>query len=564
MVLEATVTYELHERFESLPVAVLQESKRNTRRNYNESKLAELTESIRSKGVITPLIVRPTAGKTETYEVAAGHRRLRAAIAAGVETVPVIIRNYEDDDFLEVLTIENLQREDVHPMEEAEGYADLLRRPGYDVATLAQKVGKSDAYIYQRIKLLDLAPELRDAFVQDRIQFGHALILARLTPVQQKELVEEELFGDDGDARSVQSLRSIVEQNYYLDLTKARFPILDAGLVQKAGSCDKCEKRTGFNPRLFPEVVKNDHCLDKACFYGKANAFASLQVKRIQKNTGEKPLLLATCNQWGTKQKQPNVIYDDAWREVRKGKECESSRKGVIVDIGRFGHQTLQLGDELLVCTQPRCQTHWRTVYDSPARAAKSERTPAELKAELARQEKEAATAAVDLALVAAAVDAAAYPFSPKILRELARVMWQRLWSDHQHKVRARRGIKRVSGYNQPDELREEIEHMTIPELAGLITEIAIMESGGGRSEKDGPDMLELTLQAIGAPVLEAIEADARGGVKAIFDAKRAKIDKAEAKKAEEAKKVKAEAKTATKDQPAAKAAPAKKGKGKK
>jgi len=102
--------------YQVVPLADLHESKRNPRKHFNAEALAELAASIAAKGVLTPLLVRPNAAG---YEIAAGHRRYRAAKAAGVDQVPAIVREMTDTEFLEILTIENLQREDVHPLEEA-------------------------------------------------------------------------------------------------------------------------------------------------------------------------------------------------------------------------------------------------------------------------------------------------------------------------------------------------------------------------------------------------------------------------------------------------------------
>jgi ParB family chromosome partitioning protein len=109
-----------------VPIDQLIESKLNTRHTYNEKKMAELTESVRKYGVITPLLVRPIGGAGQ-HEIAAGHRRYRAAKNAGVNMLPVQVREMSDAEFLEILMIENLQREDVHELDEANGYKELMK-----------------------------------------------------------------------------------------------------------------------------------------------------------------------------------------------------------------------------------------------------------------------------------------------------------------------------------------------------------------------------------------------------------------------------------------------------
>lgn len=173
--------------FLMVPVKDLRESPLNPRKHYNEKKLAELTASVRANGVYEALLVRPIP---DGLEIAAGHRRYRAAVAAALERVPAIVREMDDQRFLEVLTFENLEREDIHPLEEAEGYRQLIELLGWDVARIAERLGKdgkSISYVYQRLKLLELISPLREAFLQDKLTAGHAVMLARLAPEDQRK-----------------------------------------------------------------------------------------------------------------------------------------------------------------------------------------------------------------------------------------------------------------------------------------------------------------------------------------------------------------------------------------
>jgi ParB/RepB/Spo0J family partition protein len=174
-----------------IPIGQLIESPWNTRKHFDQVKLQSLADNIGKQGIITPLVARETdqelVSGAPIYELAAGHRRFRAAQIAGLEELPVIVREMDDVTFLEVLQIENLQREDIHPLEEAAGYVQLMKRAeGYDVATIAAKVGKSEKYIYDRIKLLQLTDEMQKLFLDGKITAGHAILLARLSPADQK------------------------------------------------------------------------------------------------------------------------------------------------------------------------------------------------------------------------------------------------------------------------------------------------------------------------------------------------------------------------------------------
>lgn len=174
-----------------VPIGDVFESPFNTRKHFDSAKMQELEASVRTKGVLTPLIVRPTG---HGFEVAAGHRRLRAARAADVADVPVRVIEMTDVEFMEVLTIENLQREDIHPLDEAEGYQALMKTAGkasgYNVSVVAAKVGKSESYVYRRLKLLELEDDLTAALAEDRLSVAHAEKLLRLPEKLRKEAAD--------------------------------------------------------------------------------------------------------------------------------------------------------------------------------------------------------------------------------------------------------------------------------------------------------------------------------------------------------------------------------------
>lgn len=197
------------EAFRQLPLGELFESPLNPRQYFAKEALAELTASITTHGVITPLLARP-AGKG--FEIAAGHRRFRAAKAAGLTQVPVLVRAMTDQELLEILTIENLQREDVTPLEEATGYQQLIDKAGYDVKRIADRVGKSEKYIYDRIKLLGLGEAAKEALAKEKITPSHAILLARVEPEQQKAVLTDVLrHKDAADPVSVRELNRQIE-----------------------------------------------------------------------------------------------------------------------------------------------------------------------------------------------------------------------------------------------------------------------------------------------------------------------------------------------------------------
>lgn len=549
---------ELQEQFRQVSLANMRESRLNPRKTFDPVKLADLAESVRQVGITTPLIGRPHPEDEEAVETAAGHRRLRAARLAGLEFVPVIVRNYTDEQFHEVVTVENLQREDIHPMEEAEGFADWLRIGGHTIPLLAARVAKTESYIYQRLRLLELIDPLREDFRGDRFTIGHAIALARLGATQQKDLRENYLYDRDKQAVSLRALQVAIETKVYLDLSKAVFPIADEKLVPAAGSCDRCTKRTGANALLFPEVQGKDQCLDRPCFYRKANTFAAHRLKAFEKHSddGSKGAL-AISGHWATEKK--GALPSGDYKIVRKGKECDYTVNAVCVEEQFHGQGEIRIGEAVKVCTYKKCRQHWGGMYDPAPRV---ERTTEEVKRDLAFKFKADKAAAVEAALLTAALEVAPYPFPLEMWRELARVMWGRLWHDHQVKVLARRGMKQQSSRDaeRVDIMGEAIRTMDEVELAGLVAEITIKETGS-RREEDGLTMQELLLSRRSKAFLQALEAEAIEPVEVAYKEKLARIDRAEEKKSK-AGAAEASAKTAT--QPAATPAAKKKGKAKK
>ena len=161
--------------YRNLPLSILTESKTNPRRIFDEAALKELAESIRSQGVLSPLLVRPL--NERSFEIVAGARRYRAAQLAEAATVPVRIVNLTDAQALEAQLIENLQRRDLHPLEEAQGFRALLNLevPKYSIEQIAARTGKSPGYVAQRVKLTELTPEVIEAFANDEIGVGPRL-----------------------------------------------------------------------------------------------------------------------------------------------------------------------------------------------------------------------------------------------------------------------------------------------------------------------------------------------------------------------------------------------------
>ena len=167
-------TSETRARDQRLPVEKLVPNPDQPRRHFDDTALAELAASIKEKGVIQPLIVR---AKGEMFEIVAGERRWRAAQRAQVHDVPVVIRDFTDTEVLEIAIIENIQRADLNPVEEAEGYRALMDRFGHTQEKLAEAMGKSRSHIANLMRLLSLPDDVQGMLRDGRLSAGHARAL---------------------------------------------------------------------------------------------------------------------------------------------------------------------------------------------------------------------------------------------------------------------------------------------------------------------------------------------------------------------------------------------------
>ncbi|NLV91404.1 MAG: ParB/RepB/Spo0J family partition protein [Firmicutes bacterium] len=173
------------------------------RRHFDEEKLQELGESIKARGMLQPLVVREVDGG---FEIVAGERRWRAARMVGLEKVPVIVGDYTDKEVMEVALIENLQREDLNPIEEAEAFRRLIEEFSLTQEEVARAVGKGRATIANSLRLLSLVPDVRQLVADGKLSAGHAKVLASLSDTGQREYAMRVL----AEGLSVRQLEELV------------------------------------------------------------------------------------------------------------------------------------------------------------------------------------------------------------------------------------------------------------------------------------------------------------------------------------------------------------------
>ncbi|MEM6974077.1 MAG: ParB/RepB/Spo0J family partition protein [Pseudomonadota bacterium] len=186
-----------------MPIELIHPNPDQPRRRFSDDELDELAASIRERGVIQPVVLRPHPDKDKQYQIVAGERRWRAAQRAGLHALPAVVREIDDRTMLEVAIVENVQRQDLNPIEEAEGYQALIARFGYTQEALAKIVGKSRSHLANTLRLAALPDEVRALVVAGSLSAGHA---RALIGVEGAETLARKIVADGLSVRQVEAL----------------------------------------------------------------------------------------------------------------------------------------------------------------------------------------------------------------------------------------------------------------------------------------------------------------------------------------------------------------------
>ncbi|HEX2866134.1 MAG TPA: ParB/RepB/Spo0J family partition protein [Ignavibacteriales bacterium] len=332
----------------------LRPSPTNPRKVFNEEDLHELAESLKQIGMINPVTIRNTA-EVDIFEIVSGERRYRAAQLAGLTEVPAIKRDLTDEEVLEVQIIENLQRTEVHPLDEAAGFDRLLNTGRFTKASLADRLGKSSSYVIKRLQLLKLSDDIKAVFYENKLTQQHALHLSRLNSDDQAKAME--YMG--GSWVSAESLRGYIEKEFHLDLGKAVFDPTDKKLP--GGACTVCPSRTGFNKSLFDDINDEDICTNAACYNAKIPAHIEKTIAEYKRknipllqvsydyNNGTKYLSRHNYMMLELETENPDRPYT---------LPCQLMSDAIIMEIGPW-EWTRKVGEIVKVCHDKSCKVHF-------------------------------------------------------------------------------------------------------------------------------------------------------------------------------------------------------------
>jgi ParB family chromosome partitioning protein len=327
------------------------ESKTNPRgQDFEDKEFEELKASIQEKGILVPVLVRET--KNGTFEVIAGARRLRAAKQLKLEEIPAKIVEMNDEEALEAQIIENLQRKDIHPIEEGLAYR-VMRENKMTSKEIADKIGKSERYVSYRLNLTNLIDAGQKAFRSGKINDGLAVLISDLAPHHQKEALKFCLR--DWDIPTAKELKEWIVNNVYEPLKNQ--PWLNKGMEEIVGPCVECPPS---RQSLFGDV-KEGACTDLRCWNRKMNKYINYQIAEYKKEGID---LVQIKLNYGNSLKK-GVLTKSQYEPVSK--KCGHEVKAIVVeDEG--------MGEIKTICIDEKCPVHGKqhTEYKaSPAEKAK-------------------------------------------------------------------------------------------------------------------------------------------------------------------------------------------------
>lgn len=332
---------------EEIKIGDLHAAKDNPRQLTITPEVKELAESLKRQGLLQPLIVRKV-GKTKGYEIVCGHRRWLAAKCIGVERLRCEIKSLDDSTAQEFSLVENLQRENLPPLEEAEAFCHLVSEGNFTFEDVALKVGKTPHYVSRRMQLAKLSKRAKAWFLKppegtQTLSLSGALALARLEPKVQDAILDIQRY-DPITARNVNTSWRVRFQRH---ISKMPWP-LAATWKKGIKPCEGCLQRTDAQRFLFSEdEVSAGICLDISCYEAKVKSW--IETARA---ANKDLVLVSDCYRYGTV-KPGEPIPADHWTQADGKKDC-GHRKAAITDADRSD----QPGRLLFVCFDKNCPVH--------------------------------------------------------------------------------------------------------------------------------------------------------------------------------------------------------------
>jgi ParB/RepB/Spo0J family partition protein len=471
------------------PIDRIHPSPTNPRKTFDEDGLAELADSIAELGILQPLVVRPHPDKADQFEIVAGERRYRASQIAGLDALPTIIKVLTDAEVLEIQLVENNQRADVHPLEEADAMAQLAATHGRTTSAIAERLGRSNGYVRRRLALADLIDPLREVVRAERIGIQSGRLLAKLPADLQRELARETIHLDATDWNDepkhwrTSDVKTLIRRK---TRRIARAPWDADAEYGEIRACHGCPLRSDSQTSLVPGLDEDARCLDGDCWQQKDQAWFHATREELNAR-GDRMLGLKKSaelfkgwwsqSEWVLLEEHPRALNtDQTWAELapdsvtrygalRKHWRGEASlvflyRKQDVIDaLEATGHP-----EKLQTATQLRGEK-----TDEELAAEKRQN----IRRNRARQRRRKRTAQI--------IDHVdEHAFSTSTLARLAHAVLHKVWGGRREEVLARRfGLTEVDQPKLELEFRmvEAVEQRDRRFLISLTVELLVTET---------------------------------------------------------------------------------------
>lgn len=409
-----------------LPIDRLFESPNNPRQIADDPAQQELNADVAARGVLTPLLAREVKGGK--YEVLAGARRLKAAKAAKIKDLDVRVVEADDEQAHEIMVVENLQRKNIHPLDEAINFQLILDRTNGDATALAKRVNKKPAYIQRVLVLNRLLPKFKELFRKGTLELDAAIAVARLQETDQKSFLVHMEQSKKANAFVLSDVQDWTMRYVLRELDRAPWDVKDPTLHPPAGACTTCPKQTGVCKDMFADIAEGTACTDGPCFSKKLD----LHMVRMAAKLGSLGVHFwhISQDQYETEGKGPDrVLGTKDYLPTTADKKCDNLTKGLV-------KKGLQIGTAVWICINTKCKVHKLSLGNHGERVSAAEAE----KIKDQRQDRVEETKVRDRVLTAI-VNSAAKGLTPDESVLVTESVFGRLWHEHKKKILQRHGL---------------------------------------------------------------------------------------------------------------------------
>lgn len=410
--------------YKSIKVSDCYESETNPRgSDFEDASFKDLVASIKEQGVLVPILVRPRPKGKQAFEVIAGNRRFRAAKQLEIPHIHAMVQWMDDSQAREAQIVENLQRQDIHPLEEGQAYRDLIEGSKLTVKDVAIKVGKSETYVRDRLFLTNLSALVRKSYRSGKIVDTVAVLIAKLSETDQPKALE---FAEESEwekAPSAGDVKEWIRRQFNTSLDRQPWLKDKAAIAALPAHLKNCHSN---DAALFGDL-KQGQCTDLACWQKRMEAWIKLRQEKAQG-------MVVVSDSYG-KPSERDVLSRSAFVVIEKKKDrCKFAIPAIVGEgVER------ELGKELVVCVSPECKKHF-------TEKSEYQRTPKEEANRKAARKKEiekqrAKEEQMNLAIIDALAKVK-WPLSEKHLDALLDLVFERCSTSYQMPIVKRHGLK--------------------------------------------------------------------------------------------------------------------------